>query len=874
MNPLIAKSSKRVLHMTDKYGVSAGYKPAYRAMLAKAGIQMNQVLDGSIYTLIPNPMVKFGNEKTMRFNKEMLGSIRDAFAHKVAAVKPDVIVVSDPACLGIFTNGDQRIATLEKLRGGVYSFDGIPVVITYPFTVINTHVDETLLKDSDGEDVSYEPYRVKSGNWILSRDFEKVGRILHGVHWNLPRFEYSVARSIGDLKSIESWLADCTLIATDVETGGFPAQITCIGFTGLKASGACRTFIIPFIHQFSDSGLYWQDEFEHRLAWETTHRILNNPVQKTMHNGFYDSSYFIKYRLGVNNWIWDTMVAWWSAYMELPKTLDFVSSILLDNYQYWKDDIKGASESTVDKVRGIEGYWRYCGLDCYNTLWNTVKLASVIQGNEVVRNVYEDAFKRVLSGLHMSMTGIKADLRHREKVRERLEIERDEKLELFRFVVADNDFNINSPDQKSSLFYDVLGARERTAKGRFVSNPPKKGENRSAGAIALKQIAVDHPYFGYIVKHLKAAMEPDKQISNVMNIKLQTSRFRTAFNGIGTGTTRFSSKKSNFWDGGNAQNIREEFRDWLVADEGCVIMDVDFSQSDDVFMGYEANDRNKIEVIESGMDGHAVHGELFFKVPYDKIVEGKKANDPWIVHPTTGIRQLSKRIVHGTNFQMAALTLYMTMGREAVVAAAKLLGHMNAESYSQEQLVNSCGQLMMAYRKKYPRFTKKEYYLDILNMLRAGGRVTNAFGVTRRFLGDPEDNGTQREATGFIGQSDTAGNMNRSMYEWQYGWIPKSFRDGVNPCANERPLQMDWESHGFQILLQVHDSFVIQLNTKHPRWKEAAHNVLHVMERPVIINGHTVRVKTEAAIGTRWSKKMPGWKSKDPHDLDRIVASL
>jgi len=86
---------------------------------------------------------------------------------------------------------------------------------------------------------------------------------------------------------------------------------------------------------------------------------------------------------------------------------------------------------------------------------------------------------------------------------------------------------------------------------------------------------------------------------------------------------------------------------------------------------------------------------------------------------------------------------------------------------------------------------------------------------------------------------------------------------------------MTWESHGFALLLQVHDSFVIQLNTRHPRWKEAAHNVLHVMNRPVIINGHSVRIKTEAELGTRWSKKeMIEWKGKDPHDLDRIAASF
>src|SRR3546814_6400588 len=49
--------------------------------------------------------------------------------------------------------------------------------------------------------------------------------------------------------------------------------------------------------------------------------------------------------------------------------------------------------------------------------------------------------------------------------------------------------------------------------------------------------------------------------------------------------------------------------------------------------------------------------------PYDWIVAGKKAGDPDVVHPTRGVRQLVKRVVHGSNFMMAAMTLYLTMGR-------------------------------------------------------------------------------------------------------------------------------------------------------------------------------------------------------------------
>src|SRR3546814_16298857 len=88
--------------------------------------------------------------------------------------------------------------------------------------------------------------------------------------------------------------------------------------------------------------------------------------------------------------------------------------------------------------------------------------------------------------------------------------------------------------------------------------------------------------------------------------------------------------------------------------------------SSDVCSSDLSNDAHKIEVIESGIDGHAIHGELFFDRPYDWIVAGKKAGDPDVVHPTRGVRPLVKRVVHGSNFMMAAMTLYLT-ARKSVV---------------------------------------------------------------------------------------------------------------------------------------------------------------------------------------------------------------
>lgn len=876
----------RILYITDKFGVSQGYEPAFTKMVHKAGIPRAKILKSSPYDQISELLKKFGNEKTLRFNPAKKDQIKAWVDSRIKAVRPSVIVCSDPATLGLFNGWDIKGATIAKCRGGVYFYQDIPVVITLPITAIHRNVDEritrTLKQEGDDDDVegkeSYEPYKVQSGAWILAQDWGKIARYLHGKQRRLPPFVYSVCRNRNDIEAATRWLLECVCISTDIETACWPSQITCCGYTGIRKDGRVRSFVIPFYDESKEGGCFWQDEEDHVAAFLAMRRINESPILKVLQNGNYDASYFVRDNVGLDHFLADTMLMWYAMFMELPKSLDFISSILIDSYQYWKDDIKGAEQKDEVKAFGFEKYWRYNALDTYYTLFNFLYLMRALRESPPMQENYRDVFMRSRSALAMSLRGVKADFGRIRQHREQLTKEAGKALARFRYLIDDPEFNINSPDQKSAFLYEVLGATPRNAKGRVA----KANETKSSGAIAIKQIKSDHPLFNYILKALEAAMVPDKQMSNITGridsegkvkggIKYLTDRLRTSYNAAGTETTRFASKGSAFWDGTNLQNIRDSMRDIASADPGCILIDVDYSQSDDVFMGYESEDENKIEVIASGKDGHAIHGELFFKRPYDWIVAGKKAGDPAVVHPIYGIRQLSKKIVHAANFIMTPPTLYLVlMGKDATIAAMKYLGHKDADKWDQKQLITGGSWLLDTYRKRYPRLTDRGYFRELKEKLLLDATLTNAFGITRRFMGDPKDSGTMREAAAFMGQSGTAGNMNRVMYEIDHGYIPQRFRDGDNPDRSDEARRMDLQSHGFRFLLQTHDSFTAQLSLDHPRFQEAVNNLLYVMNRPVVIHGREVRVRTEASFGLHWGKKMISYvHGKD--DLNSVI---
>lgn len=855
----------RILYLTDRNGITSGYEPAFTAMVSGVKIPRGQIIAQNIYKDVPSPLMKKGNQILWVLNPECRAAVLDSFERKVRIVKPGLIVVADAAVLGIIDpNG-----TLEKCRGGVYDWNGIPLVVTYPITALHQKIDSSFLKDADGELMNEQPYRMPSGGWILNRDWEKIGRIWHGKERRLPDFEWSVIRNREDMAAAREYLKDSVCSATDIETGVFPPQITCTGIGALHKSGSFRAFIIPYYDPTKEDGVFWESEDDHIAAWQVQKDYLASPIPKMMQNGAYDCSYFIRDQTPAHNFLWDSMLGWWSLFPELPKTLDFIASILLDNYRYWKDDIKGIEDKDLTGA-GMNQYWRYCALDCYTTLFNGLYLLGSYRASEKMREVYRSALMRSLSAQGMSMRGVRADFRRRNEHRDRLTRDRDQAAARLKWMIDDPEFNVNSPDQKVQLIYGVLGARPRNAKGRYVG---KDGKGISSGAIPLKIIKTEHPIFKRVINAIEQVQAPDKQISNICNMYLATNRIRTFYGAAGTETGRLNSKKSNFWDGGNVQNWRKEFRDWAVADEDCLMFEADFSQSDDVFVGFEANDPDKIRVYESGDDAHAVNGELFFGMPYAEIVAGKKAKDPRIVDPTKGIRQLSKRIVHGTNFVMAAMTLFMTMGREAVEAAAKLMGESNPELWDQARLVLVCEQLMHKYRKRYKRLTHKAWYAELMQEIRATGGITNAYGMYRKFMGDPKDDGTLREAAAFVGQSDTAYNMNRCMDEIVHGYMPKRFRDGDNPNYGDEPLRMDWRSHGFSFHLQTHDSFTVQLDTTNPNWKRGASNLLRVMARPVVIGKHTFSVRTEAEFMTEWGGFNIPWGG-DESQLDDIASQL
>src|SRR3546814_9250381 len=88
MSAIVNKHHGRVLYLTDKFGVSQGYLPAFNAITSRVGIPSRSIIITDIYKEVSKPLVKYRNEKTPRFNPDMMAQIKAAVERMFRATKP------------------------------------------------------------------------------------------------------------------------------------------------------------------------------------------------------------------------------------------------------------------------------------------------------------------------------------------------------------------------------------------------------------------------------------------------------------------------------------------------------------------------------------------------------------------------------------------------------------------------------------------------------------------------------------------------------------------------------------------------------------------------------------------------------------------
>ena len=615
------------------------------------------------------PMLATHSCKLVRQPLEFLAAV----AARVKLADIDAIICTCPVTMVTLLNtqidfrhpvdkrGSQRKLTLDDYAGSFF---------TIPAHKLNNTKDVDVLILNPLIQLVSTP----EGPFVFKRF---ISKITQPQSW-FPQtpFTFQIWQPADSEALIEKF-STAILISVDIETyvGDPERRIHCVGYCGLWANGSTHSVVVPF-----------RDMLGHSFV----RSINSNSVAKVMQNGMYDNLYFLRWNVPCTNYIYDTQHLFHSWYSELPKRLDFITAFTVRKIRYWKDDSAGSEHNLFE----------YNARDCWATLHAWAALVCEVPA--WAKDNYLIEFPLVFPCLHQEADGLALD----KKVFEARKLAAETALEVQERKLAawfGPAFNPSSPLQVKKLLA-VLGMKNI----------------ESADAKAMTACAAVHPFNELIISAIIAYRKQAKLLSTYFKWeKFWNGRLYYKSNPAGTDTGRLSSTESSFWTGLQIQNIPQgpAIKSWITADEGWLLGESDYAQSEARCVGYLSGCTALINLVESDKDFHKWNASAFFGVPYDEI--------------TKDLRNLAKRVNHGAGYGMGAQVMLETMGPK-MVANARLLLKLPAKW----TLVQVCQHLLKMYENTYPE-VKRGWCDAIKREISLTKKLKSPLGWTRYFFEDP-----------------------------------------------------------------------------------------------------------------------------------------
>jgi DNA polymerase I len=457
-----------------------------------------------------------------------------------------------------------------------------------------------------------------------------------------------------------------------------------------------------------------------------------------------------------------------------------------------------------------ERLWVYNGLDCCVTLEVLESILS--QLDNTTGNTY--ALSRALQGpvLEMNLRGVLVDDQTRKATIQQYRAD-SERLErnLYQIVHDGVGFTgfVNSGKTRAwrsnnlvaILLYDVLRLppiRKRNDRGELT---------RTVNREALERLQV-HFLAQPIINHILALRDLGKKIGVLETDIDPDGRIRTSYNIAGTTTGRFSSAFSDFGTGGNLQNIEERLRRVFIPDPGMKFANIDLEQADSRNIGalcYNIfRDPKYLDACESG-DLHTTVARIAYPNlgwTGERSQDREIAERPFYRHH--GLRHMCKVLGHGTNY----------LGSPFEMSRHTKIDKKTIEAFQE------------TYFPAFPAIPRLHVWVQ--QELIDKGYLVTPFGRKRWFMGKRDEKDTLKQAVAYMGQSMTADEMNLAMLAV-------------------------WRLNAVQLLLQVHDSILIQ-------YREDQENVIlpKVLDAMRISleleGGRKFTVPLSVSVGWNWAK--------------------
>ena len=704
----------------------------------------------------------------------------------IESIRPNVVVALGAHPLRVLTGK----SGIDKWRGSILESS-----LVKGQKVIGTYNPAYILKVYD--------YKA-----VAEMDLMRVRGDAQFPELRLPVREYILDPDVVTMERVTAEMMQAEWLGVDVEcvqdeSGTW--HLSCVGFS----DHAGRAMVIPY-------RTYQQKNCIRRLC--------GCPAKKVMQNGMFDTTVLeVDEGIPVVNFAWDTMLAHHSLYTEcasgmdemaalgkkkrqaaIAKGLGFLASINTRE-PFYKDDGKLWKEDG-----DIMKFYLYNGRDAAVTREIRDVQAIDLEATGLMP-VMDHAMSLVRPLLAAMWRGIKIDLAKRDATKADYEAQ-IARLQALLDTLAGGPLNVKSSPQIKKFLYEKLKLPVQTK--RKTGNV--SGDKDAITAIADK---TNNPAPRTILE----IRERRDLLERYVAVPLDADgRMRTSIDVTGTGTGRLASRVSIRGTGTNLQNIPtrkpigQKVKEYFIPDDGKIFVQRDYKQAEAVCVAYESECEGLIELFnDPSRDVHFENASRIFGKPVPQITDEE--------------RYLAKRVVHASNYGMAAFRLAQLVNQDAVATGVSL------NTYQAQKLIDM-------YFMIYPEI-KEIFWADVERELRHSRSLTNAFGRKRVFFGRWDDE-LLRTGYSYRPQS-TVGDLTCK---------------AVVRCYNEVELaHPEW---GAEFLMTVHDSILFQCNKGYETW--VAEAMRQAMQIPMTIRGRTFMIDSDCEIGYNWSKAK---KDTNPNGL-------